>query len=104
MRKGEELWGYIDTTGQFAISPRFETYPNGYVYPFSDGMAKIEAKGLFGFIDHSGVFAIPPQLLDAESFSDGMARVVSKVRAFTCPKAVVEVSIRSFQAFRIRSR
>jgi hypothetical protein len=76
MRKREELWGYIDTTGQFAISPRFETYPNGYVYPFSDGMAKIEAKGLFGFIDHSGVFAIPPQLLDAESFSDGMARVV----------------------------
>ena len=39
MRKGENLWGYIDTTGEFAISPRFETSPNGYVYPFFDGLS-----------------------------------------------------------------
>lgn len=76
MREGENLWGYIDTTGKFAISPRFSTYPNGYVYPFSNGLAKIEVKGLFGFIDHSGTFVIPARLLDATSFSDDMARVV----------------------------
>src|ERR1700722_10124804 len=26
MRKGEKLWGFIDTSGKFAIAPRFETY------------------------------------------------------------------------------
>ena len=78
MRKGENLWGYIDTTGEFAISPRFETVPNGYVYPFSDGLAMIEVKGKFGYIDHSGEFVIKPQFLGGFSFSDGMAGVVAE--------------------------
>lgn len=76
MRKGEDLWGYIDTTGKFAISPRFPAYPNGYVDSFSDGMAMVEVKGQFGFIDRTGTFVIPPQFIDATSFKDGMARVV----------------------------
>jgi hypothetical protein len=76
MRKGEDVWGYIDTTGKFAITPQFSTSPNGYVYPFSDGVAKVEVKGRFGFIDRAGTFVIPPQLLDATEFVDGMARVV----------------------------
>lgn len=78
MRKGEKLWGYIDTTGNFAITPRFATAPNGYVYPFSDGLAMVEVKGLYGFIDRTGSFVIPPTLLDATGFADGMARVVSE--------------------------
>lgn len=78
MRKGENLWGYIDSSGEFAISPRFETYPNGYVYPFSDGLAMIQVRGNFGFIDHSGGFVIKPQFPDAVSFHDGMARVVTQ--------------------------
>ena len=56
-----ETRGYIDTSGAFAISPRFETYPNGYVYPFSDGLAMIDVRGKFGFIDHTGEFVIEPQ-------------------------------------------
>lgn len=77
MRKGENLWGYIDTTGKFAIPPRFSTFPNGYVHPFSDGLAKIDVKGRMGFIDRSGAFVITPgPLLDATNFSDGMSRVV----------------------------
>jgi WG containing repeat len=76
MRKGEDLWGYIDTTGRFAISPRFSTYPNGSVYSFVDGLAMVEVKGKFGFIDRSGTFHIPPRFLDATSFADGMTRVV----------------------------
>lgn len=75
MRKGEDLFGYIDSTGKFAISPRFSA-SNGYVYSFSDGFAMIEVKRLFGFIDHTGAFAIPPRFLDATSFADGRARVV----------------------------
>ena len=60
MRKGEELWGYIDTNGEFAIAPQFATYPSGYVHPFSEGLAKIEVKRRFGYIDKTGKFKIPP--------------------------------------------
>ncbi len=76
MRRGDELWGYINTTGEFVIPPRFETYPNGYVFSFSGGLAMIVVKGRFGYIDKSGKFAISPQFLDGVSFADGMARVV----------------------------
>lgn len=75
MREGEDLFGYIDKTGKFAISPRFSA-SSGYVYSFSDGYAMIQAKGRFGFIDHTGTFVIPPRFLDATSFADGIARVV----------------------------
>jgi hypothetical protein len=76
MRKGERLWGYIDPSGEFAISPRFETSPNGYVYPFSDGLALIQVKGKFGYIDRTGTFVIKPELPHAGHFSDGLAPVV----------------------------
>ena len=58
MKKDEKLWGYIDTHGNFTISPRFETFPNGDVSSFSDGLAMIEAHGKFGYIDHTGQFVI----------------------------------------------
>lgn len=74
--KGQRLWGYIDTHGDFAISPRFESGPNDHVWSFSDGLAKVEVNKRYGFIDHSGSFVIPPKLLYAESFHDGFAEVV----------------------------
>jgi len=77
MRKGENLWGYIDTSGKFAIRPRFATFPNGYVSSFSDGLAMIEVLGKFGYIDRSGEFVIKPEFLDGIDFSDGAARVVT---------------------------
>jgi len=78
MREGEDLWGYIDTSGEFAISPRFASSLDDYVYPFSDGLAMIEVKGKFGYIDHSGDFVIKPRFFGGFSFSDGMARVVAE--------------------------
>jgi hypothetical protein len=78
MKKGESLWGYIDTSGSFVISPRFASSRTDYVYDFSDGLAVIEVKNKFGYIDHSGEFVIKPQFLDAMGFSDGMARVVTE--------------------------
>jgi WG containing repeat len=77
MRQGENLWGYINTSGEFVISPRFETGADSYVWPFSDGLAKIKVHGKYGYIDHSGKFAIPPQFPDGVDFTDGMARVVT---------------------------
>jgi hypothetical protein len=76
MRNGEHLWGYINTSGEFVISPQFESSLSDYVWLFSDGLAMIKVKDKFGFIDYSGGFVIKPELLDATDFSDGMARVV----------------------------
>ncbi len=76
MRRGEKFFGYINTKGEFAIPPQFATYPDGYVHPFSESLAKIEVKRRFGYIDKTGRFAILPHLLDGGSFSDGMARIV----------------------------
>lgn len=72
----DKKWGYIDTSGNFAIPPIFNTSQEDYVWPFSGGFAKIKVNGLYGFIDHTGKFAIPPELLYADDFSDGMVRVV----------------------------
>lgn len=85
MRKGEHLWGYIDTSGEFSISPRFESSLSDYVWSFADGMARIKVKDKYGFIDHSGAFMIKPQLLDASDFNDGMTRVVTEGPCFYLP-------------------
>ena len=78
MRKGENLWGYINPSGEFTISPRFESYPNGYVSSFSEGLARISVRGKDGYIDHSGAFLIQPQFPEGADFHDGMARVVTE--------------------------
>ena len=69
-------WGYIDPTGKFVISPRFEGHPRGYVSSFADGFAWIQVSGRYGFIDRTGEFVLRPAFLHASDFSDGMARVV----------------------------
>jgi hypothetical protein len=72
----QQKWGYIDHSGKFAISPRFDTYPNGYVSSFSDGLAVIEVGKKYGYIDHTGEFVIQPRFLHATDFHEGMSRVV----------------------------
>jgi hypothetical protein len=69
-------WGYIDRTGKFAISPRFEGYPKGYVSSFSEGLAWIQSSGKYGFIDRSGEFVVAPSFIHGEDFHEGMALVV----------------------------
>jgi WG containing repeat len=76
MRKDGEKWGFIDHTGQFAISPRFDGHPKGYPDSFSEGLAKITVSEKVGYVDRSGEFVIKPQFLDGTRFKDGMARVV----------------------------
>jgi hypothetical protein len=71
-------WGYIDHSGEFVISPRFETYPNGYVYSFSEGLAMIETSKRYGYINRFGDVVIPPRFLHGTNFHDGMARVINE--------------------------
>ena len=69
-------WGYIDRTGKFAITPRFEGYPKGYVSSFSEGLAWIQVSGRYGYIDRTGEFVVEPSFIHAEDFHEGMALVV----------------------------
>jgi len=76
MRNNGEKWGYIDGTGEFVISPRFDSYPEGLVSSFSEGLAAVEVKNRVGYIDRTGEFTIQPTFLHGSDFKDGMARVV----------------------------
>jgi hypothetical protein len=76
MKEDRGKWGYINTRGEFAITPRFDSSTNDYVWPFEGGFAKIEVAGRFGYIDHTGNFAVEPKFLDGDAFHDGMARVI----------------------------
>ncbi len=71
-------WGYINTRGEFAIGPRFPSYPRGFVSSFSNGLAEIEVDGRTGYVDHTGSFVIPPTFGFGSSFHEGFARVVEK--------------------------
>jgi hypothetical protein len=49
-------WGFLDSTGKWAITPQFEQAAN-----FSDGLAPVGAGGKLGYIDVQGNFVINPQ-------------------------------------------
>lgn len=74
---GEEVWGYIDTLGQWIITPRFDEAKD-----FSEGLAGVNIGGLWGYIDHSGYIAIQPQYSDIYEFSEGLAGVFDSERIF----------------------
>ena len=75
MSEEDGKWGYIDPSGKFVISPRFDAYPAGLVSDFSEGLAKIEVKDGLGCIDRRGEFVIRPRFARGGDFSDGMAAV-----------------------------
>ena len=66
------VFGYINSSGDYAIKPRFEEARN-----FSQGLAAIEIGKKWGYIDRSGEFVIPPTFDDAQEFSQGLAGVRS---------------------------
>ena len=63
-------WGYIDTTWNFVIEPRFD-----YVLDFSNGFAAAMIDGKWGFIDKTGNFVIEPRFDKVMSFHNGLAAV-----------------------------
>ncbi|MBK4730907.1 WG repeat-containing protein [Oxynema sp. CENA135] len=89
--KSNGKWGYIDNTGEWAIAPQFyapvaERPADGgdarvlpaeipAALPFSEGLAAVQLGEKAGFIDRQGNFVIPPVFAQADSFSDGLARV-----------------------------
>jgi len=89
------LWGYIDPTGAFLITPQFSDAGS-----FSEGLAPVEAganwqqhsgaggpwsswgNGKWGYINTKGAFAIQPRWIGAKEFKDGYAMVSRKGSGF----------------------
>ena len=64
--------GFINTKGEFEISPRFDSR----LWFSEDGIATVEVEGRIGYINLKGEFLVQPKFLDATGFSEGLARVV----------------------------
>jgi hypothetical protein len=68
----EGLFGAIDRSGTWVISPKFIELSN-----FSEGLAlaMMKEREKLGFINKKGEWVIPPQFEQADSFSEGLAPV-----------------------------
>jgi len=66
------LYGYIDKSGNTAISPRFD-----WAASFSEGLARVKQQELLGYINQSGSYVIDPQYKFEQlgDFSEGLAAV-----------------------------
>ena len=77
VQNADELWGYIDITGEYVIEPQFMS-----AYEFQDnGLAAAmdSVTGLWGFINTSGEYVIKPAFTEVSpnGFSEnGLASVV----------------------------
>ncbi|WP_206754548.1 WG repeat-containing protein [Leptolyngbya sp. FACHB-36] len=67
--------GFIDKTGRVAIAPTFDEVGHG----FSEGLATARVDGKWGYIDKTGTWTIAPQFQQAQSFSQGLARVAVSI-------------------------
>ena len=69
--KSGELWGYVNSKGEYVISPRFDDAKDFY-----ENMAIVSVGGKYGYIDTTGKYLINPQFDYAEYFpEDGLAVV-----------------------------
>jgi len=68
-KQGE--WGYLDTSGEYAIAPQFQAAKS-----FHEGLAPAKSGARWGFVDKTGKWAVPPRFTGALPFSDGLAAVV----------------------------
>ncbi len=83
---GQRLWvpgempkeyGFMDSTSQMAILPRFEE-----VRPFSGGLAAVRAEGKWGYVDQRGDWVFEPDFDKVRDFRDGAAWAFKKKEAY----------------------
>ncbi len=100
-------WGLINKTGQIILEPMFDrissfqkgtavvwkseqpglAYINGnyhiytnldWIYPFSEGLARIEFRKRFAFMNSNGKIVLNGDYLGASDFNDGLALVLTR--------------------------
>lgn len=64
------LYGFIDSTGAFAIEPQFD-----FAGAFTENLAPVRSDGLWGYVSTNGNISIQLEYSDAKNFSDGYAAV-----------------------------
>jgi hypothetical protein len=76
---GMNAWGYLDRTGAWAISPKFES-----ASAFFEGVAVVSrarhvmfVRGTtkYGYLRRSGEYLVEPRFQDARPFRNGFAAV-----------------------------
>ncbi len=67
----EQLWGYIDRSGEYVVQPQFHDAWN-----FHEGLAVVKVEWARGYIDREGKFVVEPKYQYAGPFRDGKARVM----------------------------
>lgn len=72
--KGEEKFGYIDTTGALVIPPQFDD-----AYAFSEGRAAVGINGRLAYIDTTGKVVIEPKWISPESSAERFRRGLAMV-------------------------
>ncbi|MBB6430802.1 WG repeat-containing protein [Algisphaera agarilytica] len=81
VRNERNVWGFLDTEGEWAILPRFDG-EDGYalVGDFHNGLAWFANRNgnRFGFIDGEGEVVIEPEYHAVNDFSEGFAGVLVK--------------------------
>lgn len=65
-----QFYGFINTSGDFAISPSFD-----FAGAFSEGLAAVRSDGLWGYVSTDGSIAIDLAFSDAQPFSEDVAAV-----------------------------
>ncbi|MBT5872174.1 MAG: hypothetical protein HOH43_02045 [Candidatus Latescibacteria bacterium] len=70
--------GYIDVIGNEIIAPIYEQA--SFTSGFSEGMSAVRQDKKSGFIDDTGSLVIPFQYAWVESFSDGLAKVLTDIK------------------------
>ena len=61
---GEQLWGYIDSTGKIVIKHQFI-----WAYPFFEGIAVVSLDGKDGYIDLTGTLIIKPLFVNSTALA-----------------------------------
>ncbi|MCX6296234.1 MAG: WG repeat-containing protein [Bacteroidetes bacterium] len=69
--KMEHKWGFIDTTGNVIIPPKYNEVTN-----FSGGLAKVRMGQKWGLVDTKGTVIIKPTFDAILDFVDGKAKVL----------------------------
>lgn len=62
-KKGNQLFGYMNKTGDVVIEPLFNA-----AFDFINGTTLVRKDDQFGYIDTTGAFTIPPQFQHAQQF------------------------------------
>jgi hypothetical protein len=69
--KMEKKWGFIDTTGNVVVKPKYNEVEN-----FSDGLARVRTGTKWGLVDKSGNEVIKPTFDAIYEFINGKAQVL----------------------------